>query len=188
MKYIKILFFIGIVGLMNGCGLFNHQEHNMKMASPSADPVSKASAVIFPASGSSVKGTVTFLQVDGGVKVAADIEGLEPNSKHGFHIHQFGDLSSVDGTAMGGHFNPSGMEHSSPANEMRHVGDMGNIEADGSGKAHLEYTDSQIMLSGPASVIGRGVIVHAKEDDMKTQPTGNAGARIGQGIIGVVKP
>lgn len=188
MKNMKLMFSILVIGLMTGCGLFNHQEHTMKMASPSVEAISKASAVIVSASGSSVKGLITFTQVEGGVKVVADIEGLEPNTKHGFHIHQFGDLSSADGTAMGGHFNPAGMEHSSPTNQIRHVGDMGNIDADGNGKAHLDYVDSQIMFSGPASIIGRGVVVHAKEDDLKTQPTGNAGARIGQGVIGVVKP
>ncbi len=188
MKNLNALFTVSLIGMLTGCGLFNHQEHNMKMASPSIDAVTKASAVIVSASGSSVKGLITFTQVEGGVKIVADIEGLEPNTKHGFHIHQFGDLSSADGTAMGGHFNPAGMEHSSPTDLMRHVGDMGNIDADGNGKAHLDYIDKQIMLAGTASVLGRGVVVHAKEDDMKTQPTGNAGARIGQGVIGVVKP
>ena len=64
---------------------------------------------------------------------------------------------------------------------------MGNIVADNSGKAHLEYVDKQISLTGLTSIIGRSVIVHKGEDDMKTQPTGNAGARVGYGVIGIGK-
>jgi Cu-Zn family superoxide dismutase len=77
--------------------------------------------------------------------------------------------------------------HGAPADQVRHAGDMGNIEADASGKAHLDYIDPHMSFNGPNSILGRSVIVHAKEDDMKTQPTGNAGARIGCGVIGLAK-
>ena len=70
----------------------------------------------------------------------------------------------------------------------RHEGDLGNIEADSSGKAHLELTDKMMTMSGEMSIIGRGVIVHEKVDDLKTQPTGNAGGRVACGVIGVAKP
>ena len=118
--------------------------------------------------------------------VVADISGLTPG-KHGFHIHEYGDCSSDDGTSAGGHFNPNGMPHSMPTSEQRHVGDLGNIEADKDGKAHLDYFDTVISFSGKNSIVGRGLIVHEKEDDLKTQPTGAAGARVACGVIGVVK-
>ena len=70
---------------------------------------------------------------------------------------------------------------------MRHEGDMGNIEADDMGKAHLEYVDKNISFEGISSIIGRSVIVHKNEDDLKTQPTGNAGARVACGVIGIGK-
>ena len=69
----------------------------------------------------------------------------------------------------------------------RHAGDMGNIEADKDGHATLDYVDRTITLSGERSIIGHAVIVHEKEDDLKTQPTGNAGARVACGVIGIAK-
>ena len=79
------------------------------------------------------------------------------------------------------------MPHSMPMSEKRHVGDLGNIEADKDGNAHLDYVDPMITLSGTNSIFGRGVIVHEKEDDLKTQPTGAAGARLACGVVGVAK-
>ena len=149
-------------------------------------PVMKAIAVLSPTKGSSVQGVVTFEAVEKGVHVVANVWGLTPG-KHGFHIHEFGDCSSDSGTSAGGHFNPSGMKHGAPESENRHAGDMGNIEADKNGNAHLDYVDHTITLQGTASIIGRGVIVHAKEDDLNTQPTGNAGGRLACGVIGIAK-
>jgi Cu-Zn family superoxide dismutase len=148
--------------------------------------VSKAIAVLHPTKGSPVSGIVKFEVVDNGVRVVADVTGLAPG-KHGFHIHEYGDCSAIDGSSAGGHFNPTGMPHSMPSSDKRHVGDLGNIVADSTGTAHLDYVDTMISFSGPNSVIGRGVIVHEKEDDLKTQPTGNAGARLACGVIGIAK-
>ncbi len=142
----------------------------------------KAQAVLNPTEGNEVHGTVTFMATDKGVLVAVDVDGLTPG-KHGFHIHEKGDCNSPDGSAAGGHFNPHSMEHGSPEDATRHDGDMGNIIADVKGHAHLEYIDPKISLVGEHTVIGRSVIVHAGEDDFKTQPTGNAGARVACGVI-----
>jgi Cu-Zn family superoxide dismutase len=148
--------------------------------------VSQAIAVLHPTKGSSVSGVVKFSVVDNGVRVIADVTGLAPG-KHGFHIHEYGDCSALDGSSAGGHFNPTGMPHSMPSSDKRHVGDLGNIVADSTGTAHMDYVDTMISFSGSNSVIGRGVIVHEKEDDLKTQPTGNAGARLACGVIGIAK-
>ena len=91
--------------------------------------VTKAVAVLKPTAGSKVEGTVTFTKADKGVRVQADVTGLTPG-KHGFHIHEFGDNTSPDGMSAGGHFNPHKMEHGAPDAAKRHVGDLGNIEAD----------------------------------------------------------
>jgi Cu-Zn family superoxide dismutase len=80
-----------------------------------------------------------------------------------------------------------GMPHSMPTSKKRHAGDMGNIEADENGNAHLDYIDPIMKLDGDHSIIGHAVIVHEKEDDFKTQPTGNAGPRAGYGVIGIAK-
>ena len=150
------------------------------------DPT-KAIAVLHPTSGNNVTGTVTFTASGNEVKVVADVTGLTPG-KHGFHVHEFGDCSSPDGNSAGGHFNPTHKQHGAPDAADRHDGDLGNVVADSSGKAHLEWTDKVMKLSGPDSIIGRSMIVHGQEDDLKTQPTGNSGGRLACGVIGVAKP
>ena len=149
--------------------------------------VTKGVAVLSPTKGSNVSGVVRFTKVEGGVMIVADVTGLTPG-KHGFHIHEFGDCSAADATSAGGHFNPGHMEHGAPDASMRHAGDFGNLEADESGKAHYERVDTMISLKGADSIIGHGLIVHEKADDLKSQPTGNAGARVACGVIGVAKP
>ncbi|MBI1337758.1 MAG: superoxide dismutase family protein [Phycisphaera sp.] len=156
------------------------------MGGDGAAAVNHAVAIVTPTKGNTCRGVVKFEQVADGVKVTADIEGLTPNSKHGFHIHEFGDATSDDGTAMGGHYNPEGHEHGLPDGKPIHAGDMGNLEANAQGVAHLETVFHNITISGKNAILGRGLIVHAKVDD-GGQPTGNAGARIGQGVIGAVK-
>jgi superoxide dismutase, Cu-Zn family len=163
------------------------QTMNSNMQMPaSKSMINKAVCVIYPTQGNTVTGTVTFSKVDDGVKVVADLQGLSAG-KHGIHIHECGDCSAADGSSAGGHFNPMAKSHGAPMDAMRHEGDMGNIEADATGKAHMEYVDKNISLDGMTSIIGRSVIVHKNEDDLKTQPTGNAGARVACGVIGIGK-
>jgi Cu-Zn family superoxide dismutase len=148
---------------------------------------SKAIAVLHPTAGNKVAGTVTFTPVADGVQVHADITGLTPG-KHGFHVHEFGDCSAADAASAGAHFNPTNQPHAGPDAAARHEGDMGNVEANAYGNAKLDYVDHQISLSNDAKlVIGRSVVVHAKPDDLKTQPSGDSGARIACGVIGWAK-
>jgi superoxide dismutase, Cu-Zn family len=158
-------------------------QHDMKM--PAAE-ITKAVAVITPTPTSKVAGVVLFEKVSGGVKVTVNISGLTPG-KHGFHIHEFGDCSTPDFTSAGPHFMMPGESHGAPMTATSHKGDMGNLDADSTGTAHLEWTDAHISFSGPMSILGRAVIVHEKEDDLKTQPTGNSGARIACAVIGIAK-
>ena len=151
-----------------------------------AAEVNKAMALVRPTKGNAVTGTVTFTKTDDGVRVVVDLEGLTPG-EHGFHIHEFGDCSDAEAKAAGGHYNPGGHVHAGPDAEKRHNGDLGNLTADASGKAHSERVDKHLKLGGEHSILGRSVIVHEKADDLKTQPTGNAGARVACGVIGVAK-
>ena len=147
--------------------------------------VKQAVAVLHPTAGNKCKGKVTFAQEGEKVKVVADIEGLNPGQKHAFHIHQYGDCSAMDGMSAGGHYNPESHPHGLPGSAQRHAGDLGNLEADTNGKAHLEITVDNISVAGTKNpIVGRGVIVHAKVDD-GGQPVGNAGGRIACGVIGV---
>lgn len=157
------------------------------MQNAAAEEPTKAIAVLSAASGSSVAGTVTFTKSSEGVNVLAEISGLKPG-QHGFHVHEFGDCSAKDATSAGGHYNPTNDPHAGHDAEKRHIGDLGNIEADASGKARLELKDKVLKLSGENSIIGYAVIVHEKADDLKTQPTGDAGGRVACGVVGVAKP
>ena len=132
---------------------------------------------------STVAGKATFTATsDGKVLVNADISGLIPG-KHGVHVHEFGDCSAPDGMSAGGHFNPDSHEHGAPG-VTAHPGDLGNLEADANGRATLSLVLDQVTLdAGPLSVVGRGLIVHADPDDLKSQPVGMAGARIACAVI-----
>ncbi len=158
------------------------QGPEMKMAGPT-----KAVAVLIPTkSGTGVAGTITFTKVEKGTRIQAEITGLAPG-KHGFHVHEFGDASSPDGKAAGGHFNPKKMVHGDPSKTApRHLGDLGNIEADKSGKATYDLVDPDLPLHGDHAIIGHGVVIHEKADDFG-QPVGNAGGRLAVGVIGVAK-
>jgi Cu-Zn family superoxide dismutase len=151
-------------------------------------PGAQAVAVLHSTTGQHCHGVVHFTQDGDSVKVVADLEGLEPDHKHAFHIHQYGDCSAADGMSAGGHYNPEGHQHGLPDSENRHAGDLGNVQADSEGKAHYEIAVSNISVQGQKNpIIGRAVIVHAKPDD-GGQPVGNAGARIACGVIGVANP
>lgn len=145
-------------------------------------PITRAVAGLNPTKGNHVQGLVNFKQVDGGVLITADVTGLTPG-KHGFHIHEFGDCSSPDGSSAGGHFNPSGKKHGGPDHAERHAGDLGNIVADEKGNAHYERVDTVIKLNGPDTIVGHSIIIHSNPDDFKTQPTGNSGGRVACGLI-----
>jgi Cu-Zn family superoxide dismutase len=146
-----------------------------------AQEVTKAAAQLEPKSGSQVTGTVTFTKVGDEIQVVADIQNLKPG-KHGFHIHEKGDCSAADAASAGAHFNPTQKHHGGPMTPDHHSGDLGNVEADASGKAHLDWK-GKLSLSGNDSIIGRSIVVHEKEDDLKTDPSGNSGARIACGVI-----
>ncbi|AWH23755.1 superoxide dismutase family protein [Stenotrophomonas sp. YAU14D1_LEIMI4_1] len=145
-----------------------------------------ASAELAPTQGNETKGSVTFKVVDGKVHVSGQISGLKPGSEHGFHIHEKGDCSAPDGMSAGGHFNPGKQDHGSVAAAPHHGGDMPNIKADDKGVATIDGPVSSNVNIGKGDdfdIIGRGLIVHADADDYKTQPTGNAGARLACAVI-----
>lgn len=173
--------------LLAGLGVAAKNKTEKAAPAAVAADVTKAIAVLKPTEGNKVWGWVTFTKDGDKVKVVGDIEGLTPG-KHGFHVHEFGDCSAKDGASAGGHFNPKGSPHAAHESNPRHVGDLGNIEAGADGKVHIDLTDSLMKFDGDSSIIGRGVIVHSAPDDLKTQPTGNAGGRQACAAIGVAKP
>jgi superoxide dismutase, Cu-Zn family len=151
--------------------------------------INRAVAVLRPTEGSNVLGIVLFEQQGDSVKVTADVRGLPPNSTHGFHVHEYGDATSADGSSAGSHYNPDKTPHGIPGqSDHMHAGDLGNLKTDASGTAHYEATFNTFSIAGMKNpIIGRGVVVHEKADD-GGQPTGNAGGRVGVGVIGVAAP
>nr|CAI5844069.1 unnamed protein product [Callosobruchus analis] len=152
--------------------------------------VAKAVAVL---NGEVVKGTVFFCQENpkAPVKITGEITGLG-QGLHGFHVHEFGDNTNGCISA-GAHFNPHGKDHAGPKDADRHVGDLGNVEAGSNGVAKINIEDCVISLEGEHNVIGRTIVVHADPDDLGkgghelSKTTGNAGARVACGVIGVAK-
>ena len=144
---------------------------------------------------SNIHGVVKFVEdlENNQVKVELSIVGLRPNSLHGFHVHEAGDLSDKC-TSMCAHFNPFKTTHGCPNSKVRHVGDLGNIKTNGKGEAKYSFCDSVIKLRGTKSnIIGRGLIIHEDEDDCgkggnaERLKTGNAGKRIACSVIGYAK-
>lgn len=177
---VKKLLFIGTIGASLFLG--SHYYY----LSPLHPRINHAVAVVIPTKGNVARGVVKFTEQKDGVAISAKIIGLTPG-EHGFHIHEFGNCACDDAVCTGDHFNPTNQPHGGPDSAKRHVGDLGNLVADAQGNAIYERVDQQIKLNGPHSIIGRAVLVHANKDDFVSQPTGNAGARIGAGVVGIAQ-
>jgi Cu-Zn family superoxide dismutase len=146
-----------------------------------------AEAVLEAKSGSSLRGKATFRPMgDGWIEFRVEVSGVTPGL-HAIHVHEHGDCSAADGTSTGGHWNPTGKKHGKwgQADGEFHLGDLGNIEVGSDGTGSLMLTTNLWTLGdgGPVDVVGRSIIVHGGADDFTTQPTGNAGNRIGAGPI-----
>jgi Cu-Zn family superoxide dismutase len=160
---------LAVAALAAGCA-------NMSLRSPTAV------ATLSPTKGHKVAGTVNFTQRGDKVMVEARVTGLTPGL-HGFHIHERGNCTAPDGSSAGPHFNPGASAHGGTEGP-RHGGDLGNVTANADGIAEYRVEVSGISLgSGDDSIIGRSVIVHEKADDLRSQPAGNAGARLACGLI-----
>jgi Cu-Zn family superoxide dismutase len=144
----------------------------------------RATAGLQPTKGNKAFGEATFEQVGDKVRVIVFAQNLPPEREVGFHIHEAGDCSSGDGMSAKGHFNPHGKPHGDPKSAERHAGDLPALNAGKDGRAKIDVEMDVITLtSGPANIVGKGLIIHADPDDYKTQPTGNAGARLACGVI-----
>lgn len=144
----------------------------------------RAQAAISGLGGSKVSGSLMLQEMeDGGVSIEGTISGLTPGL-HGFHVHEHGNCSAKDGTSAGGHFNPTEADHGDTDHTVSHMGDLGNVEADAQGVARVHIVKKPATLrAGPSSFLGRAFIVHAQADDLKSQPAGDAGQRLGCGVI-----
>jgi Cu-Zn family superoxide dismutase len=143
-----------------------------------------ARAEIEPTAGNRVNGVIRFTEQGDTVRINGWLTGLEPGA-HGFHVHEVGDCSAQDAESAGDHFAPEDNPHGSPRDlpGAHHAGDLGNLVAGEDGIAEVVAEDAELQLRGPDSLIGKAVIVHAEQDDFESQPSGDAGARVGCGVI-----
>ena len=205
-KKIKILFFAAVLGLQLG-GMVYAEEMNAatmgddnvsenstqgmdqmdQMNMPDQGSAQKVATakISGTAEGSLISGQVTLTETPEGVQVEAVVNNVPNPGKHGFHIHENGSCADA-GKAAGGHFNPNAVAHGflpHDGMEHAHLGDLGNIEIDANGVGTLAILLQGVNLSsGESNVSGKSIVLHEKEDDFG-QPTGNAGGRIGCGII-----
>lgn len=180
-KELNILLIIGLFVIV----LFLFMYNNYIMTSKKI----KAIAVF----NDSIKGTVKFTEIGSKIKIDVFLTGLKPNSLHGFHVHEAGDLTDKC-TSMCAHFNPYGLTHGCPGMKERHAGDLGNLQTNNKGEAKYSFLDDVIKLRGSkANILGRGLIIHEDPDDCgqggnaDSLKTGNAGKRIACAVIGYSK-
>jgi Cu-Zn family superoxide dismutase len=187
LRFKSVAVAFGALGLFVGCAISADNGSSSKMnladmAGAMANVMPSKAAATQPAN-KNVTGTVTFTQDGNDVKVVADITGLSPG-KHGFHIHEKADMSDPQLKSVGGHWDMNHHKHGGPETAEHHSGDLGNLTADDTGKAHLEGKLMGVKLT---DLEGKSVIVHASEDDLKTDPAGNSGGRVAGGAIEIKK-
>jgi Cu-Zn family superoxide dismutase len=151
------------------------------------DQTREAAARLEPTKGSTVSGTARF-QAEGkdNVRITVSVKGLKPGAAHGLHVHEKGDCSAPDATSAGPHFALPDQRHGDGQSGQHHAGDLGNIKADEQGNAEVTITvpDSKLSLTGgPVDVVGRALVVHGGQDDLKSQPAGDSGPRMACGVV-----
>jgi Cu-Zn family superoxide dismutase len=182
----KLLFIAALLISVVACKEKKKQEQR-DVPATQTEEVGKISFEMTPKSDSEVKGTVTFTEENGEVMMMAYLSGLTPGV-HAIHLHETADCSSEDGTSTGGHWNPTFEPHGAwGVTEGFHRGDIGNFTADESGNANVHFMTDLWTIGGEdmtRNILGKAVIVHQGEDDLTSQPSGAAGARVScTGII-----
>jgi len=194
MKNLKVLLlsFI-VVSAVTACKNTNKEtdtatETQTEVLEENVDTTSnKLSITLSPKSDSNIEGTINFTETNGKVSMVGTVTGLG-EGKHAIHIHEKADCSANDGSSAGGHWNPTGQPHGAWGDETGyHKGDIGNITANNNGRATVTKTTDEWCIGcgdNTKDILGKAIIVHIGEDDLKSQPSGAAGARIGcAGII-----
>jgi superoxide dismutase, Cu-Zn family len=153
----------------------------------SGETASEAGVQLSPTQGNTANGGLKISAAGNGVRISGMVQGLKPDSEFGFHFHEKGDCSAPDATSAGAHFNPTNQQHGSPQGQPHHSGDMLNVRSDAQGVAEVSVDNADVSLQTgqPNDVLGKALVMHAKPDDYKTQPSGNSGDRIACGVVAV---
>lgn len=185
----SVLALLPFAALLAACGTAEAPGDAAVTAAPPPPPAAPAPVMadvaLLSSSGSSVTGALQLTAVDEGVSLQGEVRGLQPESAHGFHLHETGDCSAPDASSAGEHFNPMQTEHGGPTSEVKHLGDLPNITADAQGVASVTalVAGASLRDGGMYDLAGRAVVVHANPDDYTTQPSGDSGDRIACGVV-----
>lgn len=171
--------------VLAACGSAPEQRSAPAPAVPVVSTAQQAEANLAPASASIVSGRLVLVPEPRGVHITGTIGGLQPLQTAAFHVHERGDCSAVDASSAGAHFNPGNQPHGRNGAGAHHAGDMDNLRADAQGRVSVDVRLPAVSLGGgdATNIIGRALVVHANADDYRSQPAGNAGARIACGVI-----
>lgn len=175
--------------LLSACGSAPEVREAPPVVAPAQSTAQLAEANLAPASASLVSGRLALQVTPRGIRISGVVGGLQPNQQAGFHVHERGDCSAVDASSAGNHFNPGNANHGRAGAAAHHAGDMDNLQAMADGVANVDVMLQGVTLgSGAANdIAGRALVVHAKPDDYRSQPAGNAGARVACGVIRVTR-
>ena len=151
------------------------------------ETTSQAAVQLAPTQGNTANGGLKISAAGSGVRISGMVQGLKPSSEFGFHFHEKGDCSAPDATSAGSHFNPTSQQHGNPQAQPHHAGDMLNVKSDAQGVAEVSIDNADVTLQTgqPNDIVGKALVMHAKPDDYKTQPSGDSGDRIACGVIAV---
>lgn len=175
--------------LLAGCSTAPAPKPEAPVHVPAISTAQLAEANLAPASASLVSGRLALVPDAGGVHITGVIGGLQALQQAAFHVHEKGDCSGVDAASAGGHFNPGSTPHGRAGAGPHHAGDMDNLHANAEGVVNVDVRLRGVTLGGAAAndIAGRALVVHAQADDYRSQPAGNAGARIACGVIRVTR-
>ena len=183
MKYFLICF--SVLSLFS---CVSHKSARTSLSNQSKDIKDRISTLaVNPLITGDIFATVNlFTKEKDGIKIELEVQNVSPGL-HGIHIHEMGDCSADDASSAGGHFNPAHLSHGGPNPKAHHMGDLGNIKIDANGRGTLIVTIPKENFNSDfldwSIIVGKSIILHADPDDLRTNPSGNSGARIACGVI-----
>lgn len=186
-SYLSIALALSMLACKNDKKKTETKEEVIEVVEEKVETTKKLKIALNAKSNTNVAGNVVFKEENGTVTMTAIIDGLTPGN-HAIHIHEKADCSSDDGKSAGGHWNPTAQPHGKWGAETGyHKGDIGNFTADENGNGTITFSTDEWCIGcddDTKNIIGKAIIVHAGEDDLTSQPSGAAGARVScAGII-----